>query len=64
MVISPMRRVLQTISTIAIIGTILPSLLYLLELMSLPACQWAMLVSTVAWFTATPFWMGRPASSE
>lgn len=58
-----MRRLAQTLSALAIIGTILPSFLYLLNLLSLAACHWAMLAATVVWFTVTPFWMGREAAT-
>jgi len=54
-----MRRTLQTISWLAIVGTILPSFLYLLDLVSLSAVKWTMLVATVVWFAVTPWWMGR-----
>ena len=54
-----MRRALQTTSWLALIGTILPSALYLLGLISLASCQWTMLAATAAWFAATPLWMGR-----
>jgi len=54
-----MRKALQTTSWLALIGTILPSGLYLLGLISLAGCRWTMLAATVAWFAATPLWMGR-----
>lgn len=59
-----MRRLVQTISWIAIIGTILPSVLYLFDVVSLPACKWSMLIATVVWFVATPLWMGRAGPGE
>ncbi len=54
-----MRTLLQAVSWIAIIGTILPSVLYLFNLISLDSCKWTMLAAAIAWFVATPFWMGR-----
>ncbi len=54
-----MRKLTQVVSGIAIIGTILPSVLYLFNVISLDQCKWAMLVATVLWFVATPLWMGR-----
>jgi len=54
-----MRRLLQLISWIALLGTVAPSVLYLAGSMQLPQVKLVMLVSTIAWFVATPFWMGR-----
>jgi len=54
-----MRRTLQVISWIACAGTILPSLLFLLEKMDLPRTKWWMLLATIVWFAITPLWMGR-----
>ena len=54
-----MRKLAQTISWLAILGTILPSALYLFNGVSLELCQWAMLLATIVWFVVTPFWMGR-----
>lgn len=47
------------ISWLSIVGTILPSVLYLFGVLSLDSCKWMMLCATVAWFVATPLWMGR-----
>ena len=49
----------QIIAWLALIGTILPSLLYLLNLLDGPAMKTAMLVATLVWFAVTPWWMGR-----
>ena len=57
-----MRRLVQTISWCAIVATILPSLLYLANAMTLETCHWVMLLSTIVWFVATPLWMGRVPS--
>jgi hypothetical protein len=54
-----MRRVVQAISWLSIVGTILPSVLYLFNMLSLDACKWVMLCATITWFVATPLWMGR-----
>ncbi|MHB9076172.1 MAG: hypothetical protein ACYC3X_01625 [Pirellulaceae bacterium] len=40
-------------------ATLLPSILFLTGSIGLATCSWLMLVATVVWFTATPFWMGR-----
>jgi hypothetical protein len=55
-----MKRLLQLISWTALLGTVAPSALYLTGNMQLPQVKLVMLVSTIAWFASTPFWMGRP----
>jgi hypothetical protein len=54
-----LRLIVQLISWLAILGTILPSSLYLVDQISLDRCQWLMLVATIIWFVVTPLWMGR-----
>ena len=54
-----LRRVLQTISWLACVGTVLPALLFFLDRISLPQVQFWMLVMALAWFLVTPWWMGR-----
>jgi hypothetical protein len=54
-----MRRLLQLVSWIALLGTVAPSTLYLTGTMQLPQVKLVMLVATIAWFASTPFWMGR-----
>ena len=54
-----MRTTLQVISLLALVGTILPSVLYLGGWLSLESCKWVMLEATIVWFVATPLWMGR-----
>jgi hypothetical protein len=53
------RVALQVVSWIALIGTILPSVLFLTDRMSLDASKGWLLGATIAWFIATPLWMGR-----
>ena len=53
----PIRRTLQFVSGLALAVTILPSCMFLTGAMELDAVKTAMLVGTVAWFVATPFWM-------
>jgi len=54
-----MRRVLQTLSWIALAATVLPSVLLLIGRMDLDDVKPAMLIATRVWFVATPLWMGR-----
>jgi hypothetical protein len=57
------RSVLQLISAIALAGTILPSVLFLADRISLDASKGWLLCATIAWFIATPLWMGRETES-
>jgi hypothetical protein len=59
-----MRRVLQIISWLSLAATILPSVLFLAGRITLDQSKWALLAATIAWFAATPFWMGRPKIEE
>ena len=57
-----MRTVYQLISWIALAATVLPSVLfYTGTITSLDLVKWAMTVAMLAWFLATPLWMGREA---
>ncbi len=55
-----MRRILQLISAVALVATILPAMLFLLGRVDLEQVKWLMLLATIVWFASTPFWMGRP----
>ena len=50
---------LQCVSWIALVATLLPSVLFLSGSIDLPTCTWLMLAATIVWFAATPCWMGR-----
>jgi hypothetical protein len=54
-----MRIILQIASWAALTATILPSVLLLANVLSLDQTKWIMLAATLAWFIATPLWMGR-----
>ena len=54
-----MRTALQCVSWIALVATVLPSVLFLAGSIDLATCSWLMLVATLVWFAVTPFWMGR-----
>jgi hypothetical protein len=58
------RRVFQILSSVSLILTILPAVLFYAGLMDLERMKWIMLVATVVWFAATSFWMGRPEEHE
>lgn len=54
-----MKRVFQTISWIALAGTILPSFMYLGGMIDLDQANMILLLATLAWFVHTPLWMGK-----
>jgi hypothetical protein len=47
------------VSLAALIGTILPPVLFFTGHVELDAVKLWMLVATIAWFAATPVWMDR-----
>ena len=49
----------KLISLVALAATIVPSVLYFTGAIGHDTVKWATLVGTVAWFAATPLWMGR-----
>ena len=51
------RTITQVISGLALAGVIVPPVLFLAGHMTLDAVKQAMLVATVVWTVATPFWM-------
>ncbi len=54
-----MRIILILISLIALLATVLPSMIYCAGGMSLEMVKWIMLLATIVWFAVTPFWMNR-----
>ena len=54
-----MKRAAQVVSLIALVGTILPPVLFFAGRMDIDSMKWWMLAATVAWFAATPVWMDR-----
>jgi hypothetical protein len=58
-----MRLTCQIVSWIALAATIMPSLMYLGQQMDLNQATTVLNIATVAWFVATPLWMGREKQS-
>ncbi len=54
-----LRTLLQLLSWISLVATILPSLLYLSGGIDLDRCKMSMLTATIVWFAVTPWWMER-----
>jgi hypothetical protein len=52
-----MKMLARTCGLAALAGTIGPPALFLAKALPLEAVQQIMLVSTIAWFAAAPFWM-------
>lgn len=47
------------ISVLAVTAVVLPSLLFMFSLVSLPSVKWVALIGTIAWFATAPLWIGR-----
>jgi len=58
------RLACQVISWTALGGVVVPGVAYLGGLASLEQVQGIMVTATIAWFVATPIWMGRPVEEE
>jgi hypothetical protein len=59
-----MRPLLQIVSLVALVATIAPSILFLVDRITLDQAKWIMLIATLVWFVVTPIWMGRPKMDE
>ena len=60
-----MKTLFQIVSFIALIGTVLPSMLYCGGNMELDTVKWLMLFFTIVWFIITPLWMNqKPARAD
>jgi len=54
-----MKILLQLVSLVGLLLTIVPSLLYFTEVISKTNHQWLMFAGTVLWFATAPFWMNK-----
>jgi hypothetical protein len=54
-----MWSLLPVVSWLALGGVVLPAVLVFYQQVDLASAQRWMLLSTLAWFAATPFWMNR-----
>ncbi|RJP22298.1 MAG: hypothetical protein C4527_22005 [Candidatus Omnitrophota bacterium] len=60
-----MKILFRILSLVALIGTVLPSMLYCGGNMELDTVKWLMLCFTIVWFIITPLWMNqKPASAD
>lgn len=56
------RNIAMLVGISALIGTIAPPALFMIQQMSHQTMQQIMLAAGVAWFVAAPFWMKETAS--
>jgi len=54
-----MKALARAVSGVALVGILLPPLLYLAGRSELGAAQGWMLAATVAWFVSAPLWMNE-----
>lgn len=52
-----MRQLAKILGLLALAGTVVPPLLFLLQAMSEGSMKVIMLLSAVLWFATAPFWM-------
>ncbi len=51
------KKIARPIGYLALLGTILPPLLFMFHTIELAPMQGTMFVSCIAWFVAAPLWM-------
>lgn len=59
-----LRPIAQAVSALSLLGTLGTPLAYLAGGLDLDQLKLALLLSTVAWFVATPLWMGRKPAAK
>ena len=57
-----MNSLPKILSVIALLATVVPCVLYFFGSLGIDAMKWVTLAATIAWFAATPFWVGREES--
>jgi len=58
-----MRKLLQLISIVALIATLVPAVMFMNGSIDLDMVKTLMTIATFVWFIVTPFWMGREQKS-
>lgn len=56
------KRIAQILSGLALVGTIVPPVLFFADRLSLSATQQWLLGAALLWFLATPIWMEHKAT--
>jgi len=54
-----MRRVLQLASSLAVVGIVIPPILYFRGELAHDGMNTVMLLATILWFASAPFWMNN-----
>ena len=54
-----MRRVLQLASLLALVGIVIPPILYFRGELPQDGMKTVMLLASILWFAATPWWMNE-----
>ncbi len=54
-----MKIVLKIVSLLALLLTVLPSILFLMGSVELKQVKLLMLIATIVWFVVTPLWMWK-----
>jgi hypothetical protein len=54
-----MRRLLQLASSLALVGIVVPPILYFAGTLAHDPLKVVMLGATILWFATTPFWMNE-----
>ena len=57
-----MRRALQVASSLALVGIVIPPVLYFSGDLPQDGMKTVMILATILWFAATPFWMNDRSS--
>ncbi len=57
-----MKRIAQILSGLALAGTLVPPVLFFADRVTLAMTQRWMMIATILWFVATPFWMEHKAT--
>lgn len=57
-----MKRILQTISYLALASTLLPAVLFFEDKLELSQAKLWMLAAAFVWFATSPFWMEHKAT--
>ena len=57
-----MRRALQVASSLALVGIVIHPVLYFRGDLAQDGMKTVMLLATILWFAATPFWMNDRSS--
>ena len=52
-----MQKIAKPLALVALIATIVPAILFATGSLAEPMMKWIMLLGTILWFAAAPFWL-------